>query len=82
MKVSTKNNAEGKVSSVNEEVCGNQGSKGNEETTAVGDPGWKEHLSCVNMLKKWEKEQGPARVKAPPQKGRAVIRVDSAGDEG
>ena len=37
MEVSTKNNAEGKVSSVNEEVCRNQGSKGNEETTAVGD---------------------------------------------
>ena len=34
---------------------------------------WKESLSCVNMLK-----NSPARVIAPPQKRRAVIRVESA----
>ena len=65
MEVSTKNNAEGKVSSVNEEVCRNQEAKETRKLPPLEmfvTPGWKEHLSCVNMLKKWEKEQGPARV--------------------
>ena len=79
MEVSTKNEAEGNCSSVDEEVSRNQESKGTEGSTSVGDDHnsgmARESLSCVNTLKKL----GTSRVpKAPPQKRRAVIRVESA----
>ena len=82
MDVSTKNEAEvGTFSLVDEEASRNQESKGTEETTAVGD----DHNSrmeegfvvCEHIEEMW-KERSPARVKAPPQKRRAVIRVESA----
>ena len=81
MEVSAKNEAEGKVSSVDEEVGRNQGSKGAEEATAVGD----DHNSRMEgkfvvceQIEENGKEQSPARVKAPPQTRKAVIRVESA----
>ena len=39
--------------------------------------GWKESLLCVN-IEEIGKEKSPARVQAPPQNRRAVIRVESA----
>ena len=39
---------------------------------------WKDNLSCVKHTEEIGEEQSPARSKAPPQKTRAEIRVESA----
>ena len=81
MEVSTKNEAAGKVSWVDEEVSRNPESKGTEETTSVGDDHNSrmegEFVVCEHV-EEIGKEKSPARVEAPPQKRRAVIRVESA----
>ena len=81
MEVSTKNEAEGKCSSVDEEVSRNQESKGTEGSTSVGDDhnsGMAGEFVVCEQIEEIGNEQSPARVKAPPQKRRAVIRVESA----
>ena len=69
MEVSTRNETEGKFSSVYEEVSRNQERKGMEETILI--------VVCEHV-QEMGKQQSPAQVKAQPKKRRAVIRVESA----
>ena len=81
MEVSTNNKAEGKLSSVDGEVGRNQESKGTEGTASIGDgrdSGMEGEFVVCEHFEEIGKEQSPARVKAPLQKRRAVLRVESA----
>ena len=74
MEVSTKNEAEGNGG------CRNQESNGTEETTAVEyehGSGMEGEFVVWECVEESGKEQSPARVKAPPQKRRTMIRVES-----
>ena len=55
--------------------------KGTEETIVVGDgenSGMEEEFVVCEHIEEIEEEQSPLQAKAPPQKSRAVIRVESS----
>ena len=62
-------------------VSPNQESKGREGTASIGvdhDSGMEGEFVVCEHIEDIERERSPARVKAPPLKRRAVIRLESA----